>query len=126
MTPLREWLKPPKPLLLILFLLTTAAVSSVVWFGWRLFKQENIVQAQRSEEQLDHAAERIAATIRNTLAESAERLGTWDLTPAVVSSADILLTIKGDTISVAGASSLLYFPVRSPDPEANPTVFCGC
>ena len=89
MMPLGEWLKPPKPLLLVLFLLTAASVSAVVWFGWRLYKQENIVQSQRSEERLEQAAERIAATVRGALAESGERLGTWELTPPAVAPGEM-------------------------------------
>ena len=123
MMPLGEWLKPPKPLLLVLFLLTAASVSAVVWFGWRLYKQENIVQSQRSEERLEQAAERIAATVRGALAESGERLGTWELTPPAVAPGDLLLVIRGDTIAVASGGPLLYSPVPSADPEANPAVF---
>src|ERR1051325_6665594 len=62
MTPLREWLKPPRKLLLILFLLTLVSVSALAWFGWRLLDQERMVEAQRTQERLEHAADRLSAT----------------------------------------------------------------
>src|SRR5580692_9129025 len=77
MTPLTEWLKPPRTLLLLLFLLTLVSVSALGWFGWRLLEQERAVEAQRSQERVEAVADRIAATVRGTLAETGERLGNW-------------------------------------------------
>ncbi len=54
MAPLREWLTPPRTLLLLLFLLTLVSVSTLALFGWRLFEQQRMVEAQRSEERLEH------------------------------------------------------------------------
>jgi hypothetical protein len=45
--PLREWLRPPRNLLIILFLLTLVSVSALAWFGWKLLEQERVVEAQR-------------------------------------------------------------------------------
>ena len=63
MTPLTEWLKPPRTLLLLLFLLTLVSVSALGWFGWRLLEQERAVDAQRSQERVEAVADRIAATV---------------------------------------------------------------
>ncbi|MEO8025625.1 MAG: hypothetical protein ABI823_04100 [Bryobacteraceae bacterium] len=64
MTPLRQWLRPPRTLLLALFVLALVSVSALGWFGWKLRTQEQLVEAQRSQERLEQAADRIAATIR--------------------------------------------------------------
>ena len=58
MTPLHEWLKPPRSLLLYLFLLTLASVSALSWCGWKLLTQERMVEAQHVEERLERAADR--------------------------------------------------------------------
>ena len=55
MVPLREWLRPPKSLLLILVLLSLVSVSAVGWFGYKLLKQDRMVQAQRRQERLEQA-----------------------------------------------------------------------
>ncbi|MBV8841191.1 MAG: HAMP domain-containing histidine kinase [Bryobacterales bacterium] len=123
MTPLREWLhRPAGTLLLIVFLLTAVSVTAVVWFGWKLYQQESLVQAQRSEERLEQAAGRIAANIRSALAENGERLGAWELAPAQLGPGELLVTIKDNTAMAAG-TPLLYYPHRSREPEADPAIF---
>jgi hypothetical protein len=79
--PLREWLRPPKSLLLILVLLSLVSVSAVGWFGFKLLEQDRMVQVQRRQERLEQAADRMAATLRGTLAETGERLSAWLATP---------------------------------------------
>ena len=44
-------------------------------FGWRLLKQQRIVEAQRSQERVEQAADRIAAIVRGAIAEASERAG---------------------------------------------------
>src|SRR5436305_11608254 len=81
MTPLREWLKPPKSLLLILFLLTLVSVAALAWSGWKLLEQDRMVQAQQRLELLDQEADRIAATLHGSLAETGDRLSAWLAAP---------------------------------------------
>src|SRR5262249_11165103 len=81
MTPLPEWLRPPKLLLSILALLTLLSVSLLAWFGWKFFQQDGMVEAQREQDRREQAADRIVATLRGTLAEAGERVGGWILTP---------------------------------------------
>ena len=46
----------------------------MLWSGWKLTKQESAVEAQRSRERLDQAADRVTALLRANLAETGERL----------------------------------------------------
>jgi signal transduction histidine kinase len=120
MTPLREWLKPPRTLLLILFLLTLVSVSALAWFGWKLLDQERMVEAQRMQERLEQTADRIAATLRGTLAETGERLGA---AIAVPPEEGVLLSFQGDSITAQPPHRLLYYPSSLPLTEAKPAVF---
>ena len=79
---MREWFRPPRQLLVILLLLTVASVSALLWSGWRLTQQESAVEAQRSRERLDLAADRIAALLRANLAETGERLAAAAAAPS--------------------------------------------
>jgi signal transduction histidine kinase len=115
------WFRPPASLFLILFLLTLVSISALSWFGWRLFEQERLVDAQRSREHLEQAADRIAATIRSTLAETGDRLGEWDRSAS--DSLGPVLRIQEDTLTLAPPARLLYWPLRSPYPEAPETHF---
>jgi signal transduction histidine kinase len=129
MTPLREWLKPPRTLLLLLFLLTLVSVSAVGWFGWRLLQQERAVEAQRSQERLEGVADRIAAAVRGSLAEIGERLGNWESAPSsgFPAQGELLLVLKEKlketSLAATPADKLLYYPFPSPEPEASPAAF---
>jgi signal transduction histidine kinase len=113
------WLKPPRSLLTILFLVTLVSVSALGWFGWKLLDQERVVEAQRAQERLEQAADRIAAIARGTLAETGERLGTWLLVPPSDGKPDegLLLIISGGALSAMPGYRLLYRPSLSPELE---------
>jgi len=121
MTPLRQWLKPPGTLLLILFLVTVASVSAVIWSGWRLLKQEGIVQAQRSRDRLEQSADRIAAVVRGALAETGEKVGAAGT--VMLSREELGLVIKDDWVRLTAGGPLLYEPAPPPEPEASPNLF---
>ena len=116
MTPPREWLKPPRSLLTILFLVTLVSVSTLGWFGWKLLDQERVVEAQRARERLEQAADRIAAIARGTLAETGERLGTWLIVPPSDGKPDegLLLIVSnnlsGESLTAIPGRRLLYRP----------------
>jgi len=125
MPPASEWLKPPRSLLLALFLVTLVAVSALVWFGWRLLRQEQAVEAQRAQERLEQTADRIAATTREALAETGERLGAW----AISAPADIkpdrglLVIVNGNGLSAIPAHRLLYDPSLPSETEVSSNAF---
>src|SRR5690242_8653244 len=106
MTPLHEWLKPPRSLLLYLAVLTLVSVSALGWFGWRLLTQERMVEAQHVEERLEQAADRITATLRGSLAETGERVaapksnGKWE--------EGLLLEIGANSLTATPRGRLLY------------------
>lgn len=119
MTPPREWLKPPRSLLTILFLVTLVSVSALGWFGWKLLDQERVVESQRARERLEQAADRIAAIAREALAETGERLGTWLIAPPSDGKPEegLLLITTGSGLSAIPSQRLLYRPLPSPQPE---------
>ncbi len=119
--PKPAWFRPPATLFFILFLLTLVSISALSWFGWQLFQQERLVDAQRSREHLEQAADRIAATIRSTLAETGDRLGEWDR--AEPDSPGLVLRIQDDTLTVVPPGKLLFSPFASPYPEAPAALF---
>src|ERR1700728_3982698 len=125
MTPPREWLKPPRSLLTILFLVTLVSVSALGWFGWKLLDQERVVETQRDRERLEEAADRIAAIARGALAETGERLGTWLIAPPPDGKPDegVLLLISNDNLSALPAPRLLYRPAASAPPDTLSNTF---
>jgi signal transduction histidine kinase len=125
MTPLREWLRPPKSLLLILFLLTLVSVSALGWFGVKLVEQDRMVQAQQRQDRLEQAADRIASTLRGTLAATGERLSAWLVTPPPAGAPEdgILLTGEESAVTAYPPGRLLFYPTRASDLEAPAALF---
>lgn len=96
-------------------------MSAVIWSGWRLLKQEGIVQAQRSRDRLEQSADRIAAVVRGALAETEKnsaRRGT-----VILSTDELALAIKDDGVRLTAGGPLLYEPAPPPEPEASPNLF---
>ena len=120
MTAWGAWLKPPRTLLLILSLVTLVSVSALGWFGWKLLDQERMVEAQRVQERLEQTADRLAATLRGTLAEAGERLGA---SAANAPNDGLLLTLQANTLTANPPNRLLYYPSPPSEPEAAPAVF---
>ena len=120
MTPPGQWLRPPRTLLLALFLVTLIAVSALGWLGHRLLDQERMVEAQRARERQDQAADRIAANTREALAETGEHLGSWALNPPSDGkpAEGVLLVVTGKTVSALPRGRLLYAPQPSVAPAS--------
>jgi len=127
MTPRNKWLKPPRSLLLILFLLTLVSVSALGFFGWKLLDQERLVEAQRAREQLEQTADRIAATLRRTLAETGDRLAAWVAAPrsGTPPQDGLVLLLTADELSATPAERLLYRPSGGALAEAPADAFAG-
>jgi len=125
MTPLPEWLRPPKLLLSILALLTLVSVSALAWFGWKFFQQDRMVEAQREQDRREQAADRIVATLRGTLAEAGERVGGWTLIspPQGKPEEGVLLVQSEAGLAVYPERRLLYRPLPTHEPEAPASVF---
>ena len=107
---LRDWLRPPRSLLVSLLLLTLVSVSALGWLGWSLVSQERIVEAQQSRERLEQAADRIAANLRRDLDADGQLQG-------------VMLAVAGDSVSIAPPGRLLFYPRPAPEPKAPPAVF---
>src|SRR5579862_2055942 len=117
---LREWLKPPRSLFIILSLVTLVSVSALGFFAWKLLDTERDSEAKRAQDRLEQAADSITATVRGVLADTGDRLAAWVLTPPagdfgafVIAPPDnppdgLLLVIEDTHISAAPPGRLLF------------------
>jgi hypothetical protein len=112
-------------LLLVLFLVTFVSVSALAWFGWKVLRQERLVEAQRAQVRLEETADRMAATLRGTLAETGESLGAWlNSPPSGGPSKDgLLLLLSDDGLAARPVERLLFSPRAAALPEARPAIF---
>jgi signal transduction histidine kinase len=118
MTPPRAWLNPPRSLLLLLFLLTLLSVSAMALSGWRLLKQQRIVEEQHSQERVEEAADRLSAIVRGAIAEASERAGS-----GLAASGELLLSLSPVSLDVPALGRLLYYPSQPPEPDIRAEAF---
>ena len=125
MTPLREWLKPPKSLLLSLFLLTFVSVTALAWAGWKVLEQDRMALAQQRLVELEGEADRIAATLHGSLAETGDRLSAWLASgpPPGKPDVGVLLIERDNSLTAYPANRMPYYPVAAPEPEAPAETF---
>ncbi len=117
---LRDWLRPPRPLLALLLTTSLASATALAWMGWRLIGKERAAEAQRLQEQLEAAADRIAAGLRGSLAETAERLSAWTTTPPAAGETPVeglLLVFEERGLRAYPPERLVYRPFLAPRPE---------
>lgn len=92
-------------------LVVTAALS---WGGWRLLDQQRAIDDQRAHEQVESAADAVAAGIRGKLAEAGERLSGWVSNPrSAVPAMDgaVVVGMRSDGIDVNPTGGLPFVPV---------------
>ena len=114
---LRVWLRPPRSLLVILFLLTLVSISAVAWFGWRLVEQDSVVEKQRTQERLEQTADRTVVALRGILADTGERLS-----EGTVGNGPVFI-VSRTSLTALPPARLLYRSFPSTDPEAPAGVF---
>jgi signal transduction histidine kinase len=110
----RDLLAPPRSLLLVLFVVTAAAVGALGGFGWTLLEQERQLEAQRARERLDDAADAAVARARAALARVGEDLNAMASGTRPLEPADGFTTILFDGASVRSVPDgrLLFLPGR--------------
>lgn len=66
-----------------MLLATTSLASAgvLVWMRWRLIGRERAAEAQRLQGQLETAADRVEANLRQAVCAVSARLAAWGVTP---------------------------------------------
>jgi signal transduction histidine kinase len=116
----REWLRPPRQVLVIF--LTVALVSTGVlgWLAWTLIDQDRALENQRRQDQLEATADRAV----NAMEQSVARLETILATPSAGLPDHVsFFSVSAGKILVQPAGSLPYVPVSGEKPEPSPAIF---
>ena len=111
--------------MILLSVLAAASVAGMSWLGWRLILQEEIIAAQRSQEEIQQSADRLVALSRGRLAELNQQLSIWMVTLPQNAQLDngVFVMKDGDAITPFPPSRLLYRPDPAREPEASPALF---
>jgi len=131
----RDWLRPPRHLVVLFLGIALVLVSTLAWLGWRLFQQDRALEEQRVQVRLEHAADVVAAELNDRLGSIEDQLATLlalstsDLPNsaeefAAQFSDDVVVLVFSDNELLAYPNGrLLYYPVTRPVPEADASLF---
>ena len=76
-----RWFRPPRNLLALFLAVTVIPTIALGWLSWRLLEQDRALASQRVQEQLEHAADLVAADFEGRLADIQERLPALAVSP---------------------------------------------
>ncbi len=108
----RDWFRPPRQMLLVLFVVALALTTTVGWLGWELVSADRADLRRRHEEDLKRAANVATAALDRQLSALERRLDADEAVdrdrplPAGVTR----VVVRGATVRVEPAGSLPYLP----------------
>lgn len=108
-------LRPPYSLIAALIAATAVVTGALAWAGWRLLDQQRAIDEQRAHDQLEIAADALAARISGTLADAGDRLGGWLSDPdgpAPAVPGAVVVTMASAISRVTPNGALPFVPVR--------------
>lgn len=121
--PYKEWLRPPRHLLLLFLTITFVLAAAWGWSGFRLLEQERALGNQRLQERLDRAADLIVAALLQALSNPEEQIAALPALPEAQRAGaqarfakevgdDVLVTVfDPQRVAAYPPSRLLYYPV---------------
>lgn len=130
-----DWLRPPRHLVVLFLGIALILVSTLAWLGWRLFQQDRALEQQRVQVRLEHAADVVAAELTRRLSSIEDELAGLSTvaSPALPDSARqfaaqfshdaVVLVLDENELAAYPSGRLLYYPVTTPVPEPDATVF---
>jgi signal transduction histidine kinase len=131
----RDWLRPPRHLVVLFLGIALILVSTLAWLGWRLFQQDRALERQRVQARLEHAADVVAAEMDRRLSSIEDQLARLTRVPAHdledstqalgrrFSRNTVMLVVSGDDLAAYPGGRLLYYPTASPAPGPDARVF---
>ena len=119
-TPLRQWLRPPRRMLVVFLATTLSCLAALGWLGWKYLDHIAGTDAQAS---LETATDTIAAEIRRSIADLESQLERLLVLPEAglddamasstlpISDDAILVAFDAEAVRASPRRRLLYYPV---------------
>lgn len=131
----REWLRPPRHLLVLFVGITLVLAAALGWLGWRLLQQDRALETERVRERLESAANAVAAALELRLSNTEATLSRLASVPRAelpaqsaqwgrgLSPGAVLLVLTDGAMHAAPPGRLAYYPVLSPSSDPPPAAF---
>lgn len=134
---LREWLRPPRRVVALFFLIALVLIAATASLAWRFLEQDRALEGQRTRDRLERAADLITAALGRGAAEARDALTRLSSLPPAASSAAatrwastlerdaVLVMLTPEGLRAFPAGRLLYQPVPVPAREAPAGTFAA-
>jgi signal transduction histidine kinase len=134
---LRDWLQPPRRVVVLLLVVALMLVGAMGGLAWRFLEQGRVLERQRTQDRLERSADVITAALGRGAAEAREALTRLSSLepgelPAAASrwaaalEADALLAVlTPDGVEAFPPGRLLYRPIPAPPREAPAATFAA-
>ena len=119
----RDWLRPPRQLLVAFLAVALVSAAALGWLGWLLLEQDKALDVQRQRERIEQAADRAAAVLQRSLADLQSFVGREFAGDASPPPGVVTISLTPDGRVAAPQGSLLHVPVRGAVREAPPAAF---
>jgi len=113
----RNWLKPPRQILVLFLGVAAVSFGALGTLAWRLLDQDRDLENQRRQLELESAADRLVATMQRSLADLQQHLASPGRALSELPSNVVAVTIAGDSVSSRPPGRLLYYPVVPSTPS---------
>lgn len=107
---LRQWLRPPRNLLILFLAVVALPAAILVVLGIRLLEQDRALARQRQTEILERAGDRAVSALQQNLALWTKRLGEQSLVPAELSEDSVYVLLRAGLLQATPPGRLAYFP----------------
>jgi signal transduction histidine kinase len=130
-----DWLRPPRHLVVLFLGIALTLMAALAWLGWRLFQQDEVLEAERVRARLESAADAVSAELARRLGavgDGLARLATVSAAHlpeaasrfAVPFSADAaVLVVDGEEMAAYPAGRLRYYPAPASAPQPDARLF---
>lgn len=120
---IREWLRPPRQVLVIFLAVAALSTASLGWLTRRLLEQDAQLEAQRERVRLEQAADATVAGMQQSLAELRGLATRTSLDASRLPSGVAVVTIANGAFVVRPAGSIPFLPAVSQRVAAAPDIF---
>jgi signal transduction histidine kinase len=125
MSRFREWLRPPRNLLILFVLIVCLPAAMLIVLGLRLLDQDRVLARQRQIDLLDRAADHAVGVLEQKLVEQRKRLETRPCLLADATDDSVCVVFRSDRIEAVPPQRLPYYPLTRPLKEAVSEPFKG-
>ncbi len=114
----RDWLRPPRVVLTVFLCLMCSCAGTLAWLAYKVVEQDRVAEAQRIQERLESAADRIVAALDRSLQQAGDFADVRKPGPG-----EVFVTVSGGSVEILPPAGLAFSPLQPIEMTSGPDVF---